>query len=704
MVRQLGLIAVLLMMLATPGAPAQAQNFDCKRLLGTIKPAMDARKYFSDHIEFNTEMRISSQGIGGKIGYKIDDVLEVGFQIGDKNNSCVLANIGFEHISIKKNGAPTHFKNLYNNKIVLFAIQQDQKKSIVERINQWKNEKYRINFTAGEYFFDRKYIGSAGYILNRDRFESNKLFGDKPSDVFVFLGDETRLREGGLPAKFAIGSSDGKIIVAMLCFPVSCRDLMKPLEQSSQSEEAQSANSATNVRGSGVSATTPSTATGTQDRGGSASAGAPPPAVAIQRFTLRERSGLEKDLAIGEFGNFACLLVALGAKFIDPRTPCAGPLFDLLRKERASVNVRPNGDWQIVPVGAPTKVKIRVPTGLDLSSCSLDVSYEASRGGSRRQGLDPNANSSEFTASFRDEPRIEDGRVAITVQNVGNRAECAVEKRTVVVEASGDVLEFDLVERPSATARVVYVPLANDSSLDAAKFDSSARGELGRVILEAIKSAHVRAKTTRSDVAWGLQSAEVFAVSQTNRPQSLVRMEKATLRQNPESQFVGARHAQLADSSRDQLNLASGSQISNLVRGLLPQGAIAGDRVVLVLIGNGVARVAPGSDICDSKVYGDVLADLAKSTSASLHLVVFPIVQAAAGRAVPLGRLDTAVSSSGWSTEMITCRSPDVRVTVHPFLADEWRSAAEIGFRFGSALSDRLGALVDDLVSSRELR
>lgn len=419
-------------------------------------------------------------------------------------------------------------------------------------------------------------------------------------------------------------------------------------------------------------------------------------------------SGVSPILTDADTGGLTCLLDSLSPGLFRPRPVCPPETSNRWGGGKFQLRPSAKNQWVMVRRERPTpkRLEIRLPSGQDGLQCQLTASYVTAARGQEVEVHFTQASSRAsgqvlFAAALNEAPRIgSEGKIIFHLK-VSSIADCGAPGRTAKIIANSETLSENLTPATSIATELLYLLMFNDVGHPV---DGRERIALAAAMSEAVVSAHRRASHFRGRRPWALVSARIGALSPKGG-ELLAESSGTGLREQGASL--------LASIQRDRINALAGNggritpSAEALARGLrdLASRRKGINHVVAVLIGPADRPGILGDkhNSCTSDIYSTVKKEIDNGEGPALDLVVFPIVRVgdiARLDSLKLEPVDIVPGLPQLPGRIMRCRDLPNGIRIYPFIAEAWREPSEIARRFSVSVSDRLGALIDETLSS----
>ncbi len=416
-------------------------------------------------------------------------------------------------------------------------------------------------------------------------------------------------------------------------------------------------------------------------------------------------------LDTARFGGLGCTLHALAPRRFVVDGPCNGEYIQRFQAEFGDGRVEFQTDRVAVVIPEfqrqprLTRLEVALPLGQPPSGCRLTAVYSP-LDGAQRQRLSltplvaPAGEPAVFAADFgASPPAVHRGQVAVEIA-VNSARRCGAPGRHLslaVADGEDGILRTALSPAALDRAQVVYAPLFHGVEL-AALYDTTARRiQLGEAMLLAVESAHRRLATGPEDRPWTLWRAHAVAVSRREGPELLVSLNNPTALSHDLDRAFGD------GLDRAPLHrLAQGSSAFAAADFATALGLTLADppleRLVLVLLGWGTGDRAP----CDTLKLDNLHRALSEAMAPALRIVAFPLLTPSPDRRAELAHQVMPIQFKPNTRDLllgqvVACRSNRRAVQVFPFMRQPWYSAEETTLRYGAAVGDQLGAVLEDI-------
>ncbi len=511
---------------------------------------------------------------------------------------------------------------------------------------------------------------------------------------------------------------DGLAATALaLCEPVDCTILMERLKSSTPQIATASAPVAAPTAPATAAAAPPPAATPASASANNLARTAPPHDQALPPIAagpiIRDGRGdkVSPPLNEAETGGTPCILDAISPGIFSPRPNCSIKTAELLKGEKPQIRIDKN-EWVIVRAQppAPKRLEVLLAPGQDGLQCKLQATYISVAGASTTVTLDPAPSSgasnspsrqrASFGSNLTQTPEVTKAGVVSIKLKPSSEAECGAPEKMIDIPARSEILSADLAATSLGATEIIYVLMPNDN---AHPLDDAQRTTLGAAMLDAVLAAHRRAVHFRSDLPWALVDARIGVLTQ-NGAELLSKASGTDLRKASNS---------LVSSSRSVLNdrAIRGGKIvvstEGLIQGLRTLGSpLPGvERVIAVFIGLADTPSALNDihDSCKAERYSEVLKKIDDGKGPNLEMVVFPMVwmdDFNRLKTTGLAPVDIVPGLPDLPGRMMGCSKSPEGIRIYPYLAENWREPNENAQRFGVSVSDRLGALIDEILSS----
>ena len=202
-------------------------------------------------------------------------------------------------------------------------------------------------------------------------------------------------------------------------------------------------------------------------------------------------------------------------------------------------------------------------------------------------------------------------------------------------------------------------------------------------------------------------SANVAIPDPTGQLIPLVNLSASDLRGRVAEEFDVMTSDQRDVISQSLVSTASGPLVQSLLS--VQEAGSKGrmDHIMLTLIAPVVSRTVAGlDDPCSDPTFLELPANLTETDGPTVGIAVFPLIKLRPDDQVDLARLrpltqdDDAPSLPGGLYE---CRDTKPGIAIYPFYVEPWRTPVDFTPRFGMALSDQIGEILQTLLPDDEV-
>ena len=378
------------------------------------------------------------------------------------------------------------------------------------------------------------------------------------------------------------------------------------------------------------------------------------------------------------------------------------PSTGLPAKSGAIARIYPNRRSTEVAV---ERIEVQVPADGSDRGCSLSAIYEA---GTVQEPLQRTIELSRSDAGDRilfaadlDEnarPLVRGGAVSLHIAVLGEDG-CRLESRNETVRVANPVLSLQITPKDIEFRNLVYLPLFNAAGLDAEFSTTPERRVLADAMVMAIASAHRRLSARVGDGNLRINRADVmlFDAEAIDLYASLDLVRLRNLSEVNET-FRGAEPRKLQDAA-GRLFAPDPSAIARFLGQHYGSDRLS-QTIVLIEFGHWVAR-GDADKVCDPLRLQAIQYAVGESTGKQVQIYSFPMMRLAAGDDA---RVAGQILPQGYVParghpfrEVVACRQGAPGIAIYPFLAPDWYGVEELAYRYGTAVGDHLGGLLEDV-------
>ncbi len=591
----------------------------------------------------------------------------------------------------------------------------------------WQSDKYSLDYSLA----NLSPLSEAAIPLSSGNFRIRGLFGLKAADRRVFDLQALRAAHGGKGWINSLTFGDDAVLdrLLVLCFPTSCDTFIGPGQPTKTDETAaRPATEGPQEQDPVVSAI--NNKTRAIPKGMTAKAIADLTRLQLEYYNDGDKSWdpiISSAGAATKFkadGGLPCLLHAMDPDLfrLGDGITCGAERLDSWRErlkgsaivfEKSSSNLPVSGAVARIHAGRRegavsvpvARIEVEVPANGSDRGCRLSAIFETGTLEEPLQktiGLTREDNGANvlFTADLDDgeRPLVRSGAITVQIAVLGE-AGCRLEDRSETLRANQATLKMHLTATGIEFRNLVYLPLFNSAGLDAEFSTTMDRRVLADAMIMAITSAHRRLSASIGDDDLQIRRAEVMLVE----PEAIdiyAALDLVRLRNLSEvnETFRGADARKLQEFA-GRLFAPDPNAISRLLGQHFSGDAIS-KQIVLIDMGHWIARDRTES-LCDPLRLRALRDAVRTSTGKTVRILSFPLLRASPEQAnLVAPQLDPQafVPSRGQSfREVVACRGGDSDIAIYPFLAPDWYGVEEMAYRYGAAVGDQLGGVLNGL-------